>query len=105
MEFDPTKLAEMMQKAQSMQQKMMEALQARQVVGQAGGGMVKVHMNGALSTTKVEIDPTVVDKDDVAMLEDLVRAEVNDATARVEELRMNEAKGMAGQLGIPGGLF
>lgn len=103
--IDPEKLGQMMQQAQQMQQRMQEELQRARVEGQAGGGMVKVTLNGAYEVVAVKIEPTVVDKDDVSMLEDLVRAAVNDATARIEEVRMEQARGMAGQLGIPPGMF
>lgn len=100
--MDPEKLQQMMQQAQSMQQRMQDSLAQEQVEGQAGGGMVRLTMNGAYEVVALKIDPAVVDKDDVSMLEDLVRAALNDATARVEEVRLNQARNMAGQMGIPG---
>jgi nucleoid-associated protein EbfC len=106
MNFDPSKISQMMQQAQSMQQKMLAELENKSVEAQAGGGMVTCTMNGAMKLLSLKIDPAVVDKDDLGMLEDLVRAAVNDATFRVEELRMNQAQSMAGQLGLPtNGLF
>lgn len=103
--IDPEKLGQMMQQAQAMQQRMQEELQRARVEGQAGGGMVKVTLNGAYEVVALQIEPSVVDKDDVSMLEDLIRAAFNDATARIEEVRMEQARGMAGQLGIPPGMF
>lgn len=103
--IDPEKLGQMMQQAQTMQQQMQEQLQSARVEGQAGGGMVKLTLNGAYEVVSLKIEPTVVDKDDVTMLEDLIRAAFNDATSRIEELRMEQARGMAGQLGIPPGMF
>jgi nucleoid-associated protein EbfC len=100
--IDPEKLQQMMQQAQSMQQRMQESLAAQQVEGQAGGGMVSLTMNGAYEVVSLTIDPAVVDKADVSMLEDLVRAALNDATSRVEEVRLDQARNMAGQMGIPG---
>lgn len=103
--IDPQKLAQMMQQAQSMQSEMQNALAAKEVEGQSGGGMVSIKMNGAYTVTALKIEPTVVDPTDVGMLEDLVRAAFNDAVARIDEFRMEQARGMAGQLGIPPGMF
>jgi DNA-binding YbaB/EbfC family protein len=103
--FDPSKLQEMMQQAQQMQARMQADLQTRVVEGQAGGGMVKVAVNGLYEVTAVKIDPAVVDPKDTAMLEDLVRAAFAQALARVEEARVDNARQMAGAMGIPGGLF
>ena len=52
--------------------------------GAAGGGMVKVRMNGARAVRKVTIDPEVLKGGDVELLEDLVKAAVNDASRKVE---------------------
>lgn len=103
--FDPSKLSEMMAQAQQMQQRMQEELKSKSVEGAAGGGMVKVTVNGLFEVTSVKIDPTVVDKADVALLEDLVKAAVSQALARVEEARLENARQMAGGMGLPGGLF
>lgn len=103
--IDPQKIAQMMQQAQSMQQRMQEALAAQRVEGQAGGGMVKVSMTGGYEIVELKIEPQVVDPNDVGMLEDLVRAALNDAVARVEEVRLEQARQMAGQLGIPPGML
>ncbi|HEY1099697.1 MAG TPA: YbaB/EbfC family nucleoid-associated protein [Myxococcota bacterium] len=99
--FDPSKLGEMMQQAQQMQEKMQADLKNKLADGQAGGGMVKVQVNGLYEVTKVSIDKAVVDPTDVPLLEDLVRAAVGQALARVEELRMENARGMAGAMGLP----
>jgi hypothetical protein len=103
--IDPSQLGEMMRNAQEMQQKMQDELRARTVEGQAGGGMVKVTMNGLYEVSSVKIEPAVINKDDASLLEDLVRAAIHAAVARVEEARMEQARGMAGQLGIPQGMF
>ena len=103
--IDPSKLTEMMQQAQQMQSKMQEALTRERVEGSAGGGMVTVTLNGAFECLAVKVDPTVVDKDDVSMLEDLMRAAINDAAVRVEEVRGQQARSMAGGLGLPDGIL
>ena len=103
--FDPSKLSEMMAQAQQMQQKLQDELKVKVLEGQAGGGMVKVKVNGMFEVTSVSIDKKVVDPNDVTLLEDLVRAAVTQALARVEEARMENARMMAGNMGLPGGLF
>ena len=103
--IDPSKLGEMMQQAQRLQTEMQDALKRERVEGSAGGGMVMVALNGAWECLEVKIDPTVVDKSDVSMLEDLVRAAVNDAAIRIEEVRAQQARNMAGNMGLPDGLL
>ena len=103
--MDPAKIAQMMQQAQQMQSKMQEDLQSKSVEGQSGGGMVKVVVNGLGEVTSLKIDKAVVDPEDVTMLEDLVRAAMNSAVARIEEIRMEQASGLAGSLGIPPGMM
>lgn len=105
MEFDPSKLAQMMTQAQQMHQQMLDDLARSEVEGAAGGGMVTVRMNGNFQVTSVKIDPTVVDPSDLTMLEDLVQASVNDASRRVEELRNDKARAVAGGLGLPPGML
>jgi DNA-binding YbaB/EbfC family protein len=103
--FDPSKLGEMMQQAQQMQERMQAQLREKAVVGSAGGGMVKVSVNGLYEVLSVSIDKAAIDPADPAMLEDLVRAAVSQALAKVEEQRLENARAMAGTMGLPGGLF
>jgi DNA-binding YbaB/EbfC family protein len=103
--LDPEKLQEMMRQAQQMQQRVQDELRQRTVEGQAGGGMVTITMNGLFEVAAVKIDPKVVDPKDTALLEDLVRAAVSQATAKVEEARMEQARGMASAFGIPPGMM
>ena len=100
--IDPQKLAEMMQKAQQMQEQLQAELAQKVVVGEAGGGMVKVSVNGLLEVRSVKIDKAAIDPDDVTLLEDLVRAAFSQALAAAEEARMEHTRKMAGGLGIPG---
>ncbi|HET6793128.1 MAG TPA: YbaB/EbfC family nucleoid-associated protein [Acidimicrobiales bacterium] len=69
------------------------------VEGQAGGGVVKVAVTGGFEFRSVTIDPVVVDRDDVSMLEDLVLAAVRDAVARAQELTESAIGGAMGNLG------
>src|ERR1700752_5048772 len=66
----------------------------------AGGGMVAVKMNGQKQVVDVRIEPEVFASKDQEMLQDLVRAAVNEASRRVDEELANQMKGLAG--GIPG---
>lgn len=86
------------------------AAQARaaeqEVVGSAGGGAVEVRVTGGGEFRAVTIRPDVVDPDDVAMLEDLVLAALNDAMAQVQEAQAGAMGGLGGlDLGGLGGLL
>ncbi len=100
--IDPQKLAEMMQKAQEMQEQLKRDLQQKTVVGEAGGGMVRVVLNGMMEVKSVKIDKAAIDPADPTLLEDLVRAAVGQAIAAAEEARVEHTQQMAGGLGIPG---
>ena len=78
----------MMKKMQKMQKEMLEAQEAlneQQFEGVAGGGMVKVVMNGQRQMLDVALDESVVDPEDVEMLQDLIIVAVNDALKKVED--------------------
>jgi nucleoid-associated protein EbfC len=105
-------LGAMMQMAQDMGERMAEAqeeLAATEVEGSAGGGVVKVTLNGHLHLLQVSIDPSVVDPADVSMLEDLVVAAWTDAHEGVARLQAEAdplgGLGGAGGLGGLGGLL
>jgi nucleoid-associated protein EbfC len=100
--IDPQKLAEMMRQAQQMQERLQEELGGKSVTGEAGGGLVKVVMNGLLEVKSVKIDPSAIDAKDPTLLEDLIRAAVSQAVEGAEALRMEQTRQMAGGLGIPG---
>jgi hypothetical protein len=72
------------------------------VEASAGGGMVTVVVNGAKQVQSITIDPTVVSKDDVEMLQDLIAAAVNDAVRKVDEQLGQSMSGLLGGLKIPG---
>ena len=94
-------LGGLLEQAQQMQQQLMEAQAAladEVVEGHAGGGVVKVTVTGGMEFRSVKIDKSVVDPDDVEMLEDLVLAALHDAAHKVQELTQ---QGM-GQLGLGG---
>ncbi len=99
---DMGRMLKQLQDAQSRMAKAQEELAARTVEGSAGGGMVKVEVNGRNEIVSLKIDPTVVDPQDVEMLEDLIRAAIHDAQSRVEELIRTEMAKVTGGLSIPG---
>jgi DNA-binding YbaB/EbfC family protein len=92
----------MMKQAQEMQTRLQQQMNELSVQATAGGGMVTVTMNGHKQLLSVTIDPEVVSKDDVAMLQDLIVAAVNDAGRKVEEQMKQSLGGMMGGLGLPG---
>jgi DNA-binding YbaB/EbfC family protein len=95
-------IAAMMQQAKQMQEQMQKRMAETRVEATSGGGMVTVVVNGAKQVLSIKIDPDVVSKDEVEMLQDLIVAAVNDATRRVDEQLGHSMKGMLGNLGIPG---
>ena len=95
----------LLQQAMALQRQLADAQQqaaGAEVKGTAGGGSVTVTMTGAGEVTAVHIDPTVVDPDDVEMLEDLVLAALHDASRRAAELQTNALGDVAGLGDIAG---
>jgi DNA-binding YbaB/EbfC family protein len=96
-------LGGLLSQVQQMQQQLMDARQnaaAEVVEGRSGGGVVKVKVTGGLDFQEVTIDPSVVDADDVEMLQDLVLAAVRNAVAQANALNLQALDG----LGLGGGL-
>jgi len=79
-----------------------EKLADEQIEAAAGGGMVKVVMTGKFELVSLKIDPEVVNRDDIEMLETLVRAAVNDAVRKVQELVKGKMRDLTGGMDIPG---
>ena len=89
------------QQFQSKMAKLQEELAERTVEASSGGGMVTVVANGRQEILSVTIDPEVVDRDDIEMLQDLILAAVNDALARAKSM-LNEEMGKLTQgLNLP----
>ena len=99
-------LSNMLKEAQKMQGRMAE-LQDRlgqtEVTGAAGGGLVEVTLNGKGEMRKVKIDKSLVDPDEVEILEDLVVAATNDAKVKVEAQMQGEMQKLAGGMPMPPG--
>jgi DNA-binding YbaB/EbfC family protein len=99
-------MGNLMKQAQKMQedmQKAQEEVANLEVEGQAGGGMVKVVMNGRHEIRKVTLDDSLM-QDDKEMIEDLLAAAVNDAVRRVEQQTQEKMAGVTAGLNLPGGM-
>ena len=95
-------IQKMMQQAQQMQENLQRQLKQTKVEATAGGGMVTVVMNGVKEIQSLTIDPEVVSRDDVEMLQDLIVAAITDAQRRADDLVSQRMGGMLGGLKIPG---
>jgi DNA-binding YbaB/EbfC family protein len=96
---DPRKLMKQLQQAQ---ERIQAEIAALVVEASSGGGMVKVEMDGQKQLRSLRIDPEVVSRDDVEMLQDLVLAAVNDAARKVDEAIQEKVGGLAGGMKLPG---
>ena len=87
-------------------QKQMEGmeseLQDKEVEASVGGGVVKARVNGKKELISIDIEEDAVDPDDVAMLEDLILAAVNEAMRKADAMAESEMKKITGGLNIPG---
>ncbi|WP_299378704.1 YbaB/EbfC family nucleoid-associated protein [uncultured Kiloniella sp.] len=100
-------LAGLMKQAQQMQSKMaemQEALADLEIEGAAGAGMVKVVMSGKYNLRSIKIDPSLINADDVEVLEDLILAAVNDASSKVEVTTQEKMQDVTGGLNLPAGM-
>ncbi|MHB1222830.1 MAG: YbaB/EbfC family nucleoid-associated protein [Gemmatimonadaceae bacterium] len=97
-------IMKILQQAQQMQgrlQEIQDELQKRTVVGSAGGGMVSAEADGKGEVRKIRIDASVVDPNDVEMLEDLVMVAVSDAQKKAAALAQEEMGKLTGGLDLP----
>jgi DNA-binding YbaB/EbfC family protein len=92
----------MLKQLQQAQEKLQQDIAALEVEATAGGGMVRVVMDGSKNVKTLSIDREVVNKEDVEMLQDLVMAAVNEASRKVEAAVQEKVGGLAGGLKIPG---
>jgi DNA-binding YbaB/EbfC family protein len=92
----------MMKQAQQMQERLQKQMAEMRIEATAGGGMVTVVVNGAKQLLSIAINPDVVSKDDVEMLQDLILAAINDAQRKADEAMAQQMGGMMGGLKIPG---
>jgi DNA-binding YbaB/EbfC family protein len=95
-------IQKMMQQAQELQERLQRQMADMRIEATAGGGMVTVVVSGHKQLQSIRLDPEVVSKDDVEMLQDLIVAAVNDAHRKVDEALASQMQGMMGGLRIPG---
>lgn len=98
-------MQQMMKQARKMQEQLaaaQENIAQSTVDASAGGGMVKVTVNGEMQITSLKIDPEALDPEDVEMLEDMVTAAVNEALRGVGDLVNRQMGAITGGLNIPG---
>ena len=96
-------ISQIMRQAQAMQAKIAEAqkkLEAMDVEGAAGGGLVKVRLSGKTALLSVRIDPSLLKADEGDILEDLIKAAHDDARRKLEDAQNEEMKGVSGGLGL-----
>ena len=103
-------LQQLLSQFRQMQENLQKQVETVNVEASAGGGMVVVRMNGQKQLTYVRIDPDIFAGKDAELLQDLIRAAVNEACRRVDDELSTQMKSMAGELpGIAGlkipGLF
>ena len=96
---NPQKL---MKQLQQTQERIQREIAALSIEATSGGGMVRVVMSGEKHVTAITIDPEVVSRDDVEMLQDLVLAAVNEAAHKVDQAVQEKMGGLTGSLKIPG---
>ena len=95
----------MIRQAQKMQEDMaakQEELDAREYEIKAGGGVVTVKINGKKESLSIDIDPEIVDPDDVETLQDILVAGMNEAIKRVEDTNSKEMEKITGSMNMPG---
>ena len=98
---------DMMEKAKVMQKKMQEmqeSLSNIEVEGTSGGGMVKIIMNCKNEVKKIDIDPSIIKRDEKEVMEDLITAALNNAKYKAEEKSKEEMTKLTGGLGLPPGM-
>jgi DNA-binding YbaB/EbfC family protein len=95
----------MMKQAKIMQQKLLEIqkeLKKMEFEASAGGGAVKVRVNGDQEIVGVKIDKDMVNSDDMEMIEDMVMVAINDAIKQSKDEAKNRMAGLTGGMNIPG---
>ncbi|OQY10658.1 MAG: YbaB/EbfC family nucleoid-associated protein [Fusobacteriia bacterium 4572_132] len=101
----PNNMGGMMKQVQKMQQnlqKVQEEIEKSEFEATAGGGAIKAVVNGKKELISVKLDESIVDSDDIEMLEDLITVVVNDALKKAEETMNKEMGKLTGGMNIPG---
>ena len=95
-------IQKMVKQAQEMQERLQREMAGMRVEGGSGGGMVSVVMDGHKNLLGLTLDPEVVNRDDIGMLQDLIVAAVHDAAAKVDSELSQKLGGLGAGLKIPG---
>lgn len=98
-------MANMMKKVQKLQAdmaKLQEELKTRTLESTAGGGAIKIVVNGEKQIMSIKIDPVAADPQDIEMLEDMIMAAVNEALKKVDDMMAQEMGKLTGGMKIPG---
>jgi nucleoid-associated protein EbfC len=95
-------IQQMAKQAQQMQEQMQRQMAETRIEATAGGGMVTVAVNGLKQVLSLTIDPEVVSKDDVEMLQDLILAALTDANRKADEAMQQQMGGLMGSMKLPG---
>jgi len=95
-------LNKLLKQAQKMQEQVQKEMEELVVEESAGGGMVRVKMNGHKQVLRVTLDPSLLAPSEKEMVEDLVVAAVNQAGLKVDETLQEKLGGLGGGLGLPG---
>ncbi len=101
----PGGMNNMMKQVQQMQakmEKMQAELEEMESEASSGGGMVTVVCNGKQDVLSIKLDPEVVDKDDVEMLQDLIVAAITQAKEKAGEIQANNMSEITGGMNLPG---
>jgi hypothetical protein len=91
-----------MKQAQQMQERLQKQMAEMRIEGSSGGGMVTVVVSGNKQIQTLKIEPEVVSRDDVEMLQDLIVAAINDAQRKADDELSRQMGGMMGGMKIPG---
>lgn len=102
MQMNPNDLMKQVQQMQSQMESIQEEANQEILEVSSGGGMVTLTINGALEVQSIDIDPEVVDPEDLEMLEDLVLAAVNEGIQKAQAMVADRMSALTGGLGIPG---
>ncbi|MAV82319.1 MAG: YbaB/EbfC family nucleoid-associated protein [Pelagibacteraceae bacterium] len=100
-------MGNMMKKVQEMQNKMQELqkeLENKTIEANSGGGMVSIIMNGKHQVQSINIDPSLLNENEKDVLEDLLKAALNQAKEKVDEMSAEEMKKVTGGLPLPPGM-
>jgi DNA-binding YbaB/EbfC family protein len=95
----------LLKQAQQMHNKiteLQEEMAGKTVEASSGGGMVSIVMNGKQEVLSIRIDPEVVNREEIDMLQDLIAAAMNEAIRKSHEMMTEEMKKITGGLAIPG---